>query len=409
VTSTLASGDSARLGRFVAGDPLRGLAALMVFVVHAEFEFAFVAPGLTGIFGDLGERFLTGLAVCVYVFFVLSGYLIARPFVRAYVEGTDMPRVRPYLLNRALRILPAYWVVLTVTLAIDGSLGSSATGVAATYGLLQELFLTPARGLLLQSWTISVEAGFYLLVPAAAFGLVWLTNGLGRRGRLAVVGAALLAAWAASVAFRHSIPATIGPFDKLQLATPAFLWSFLPGIALAALEAGGAETWARRPEARLLPTALLAISAISFVAVVLIGGHPVLQRTVTVAVLGTAMAGALVAAPLVQQWSGRPCWRGLDNAPLRWVGVRSYSLYLIHLGILRSLKDPALDLVSPLGAFFLLLAIGLPISLVLAHLSYEFVERPFLRRRLPWRQSARRTQASATAVAQGRSAPDVPR
>jgi peptidoglycan/LPS O-acetylase OafA/YrhL len=103
----------------------------------------------------------------VSVFFVLSGYLIARPFVRAIVEGEPLPRVRNYLVNRALRILPAYWVVLTAMLLIYDAHGSSAQGVVATYLFGQELFYVPARGLLLQTWSLSVEAGFYLAVPRA--------------------------------------------------------------------------------------------------------------------------------------------------------------------------------------------------------------------------------------------------
>ena len=401
MTATVASAEARRSGRFVAGDPLRGLAALMVVIVHAEYEFAFVSPGLTGIFGDLGERSLTALAVCVYVFFVLSGYLIARPFVRAYVEGRSMPRVRPYLVNRALRIVPAYWVVLTAMLLIYGTLGSSLLGVAGTYGLLQQLFFIPARGVLLQSWTVSVEIFFYVTVPLAAFALAWATRGLGRRGRLRAVALTLLAVWVASILFRHLVPPSVGPLHKLQLSTPAFMWSFIPGIALAVLEVGGAPEAVRRTGARLLPGALLVVSALALVAIVALGSHPALQRTAGVAILASLMAGSLVAAPMVQQWAGRDCWRWLDNRALRWVGVRSYSLYLIHLAVLHGLRTPALELASPLGAFFLILLVGLPAALVLAHLSYELIERPMLRRKLPWRRGGAATNAARAGGGRG--------
>ena len=389
--------------RFVAGDPLRALAALMIVVVHAALQITFFGGGESALFGSAGQDLLVALAWGVSVFFVLSGYLIARPFVRAIVEGEPLPRVRNYLVNRALRILPAYWVVLTAMLLIYGAHGSSPRGVAATYLFGQELFDVPARGLLLQTWSLSVEAGFYLAVPLAALALAWATRGLERRGRLAAVGVTLAVVAVASLLLRQGIADSIGPFEKLYLSLPALLFAFVPGITLATLELGGARERARSARSAGVPLALAALGLAGLAGLVAMGANPATDRSLSVSLLAAGGAGFLVAAPLVLQWSGRRTWRALDNGPLRWVGERSYSLFLIHLPVLNALRPRVLDVASGSTAFVLLLAGGLTLSLVLSHVSYELVEKPFLRRRLAWRrpQSARQTATTSSASASG--------
>ena len=375
-----------RPNRFTAGDPLRALAALAIVLVHVAYQFAFQPGGIGGTLGELPDRFLTALPVAVNVFFVLSGYLIVRPFVRAYLDGEGVPRIGRYLRNRALRILPAYWAVLTVLLLIYGTVGSGLWGVLGTYAFLQNLFLIPARGLFMQTWSVIVEVGFYLLVPLAAIALTALTPRTERRTRVLVVVGTLVAAWLASALLRNAVPETIGPFDKLQFLSLSFLWSFVPGIALATIELTPLRD--RLARVRPLPIVLLAVAVAGYGALMGLHAAPGLERSWAVICATTVASAAIVAAPLTLQWSERPCWRWLDNAPLHWVGVRSYSLYLIHVTVIEELREPVFDVADGWGAFALLLALALPASLLLSHLAYELVERPFLQRRLPWRRPA---------------------
>ena len=322
------------------------------------------------------------------VFFVLSGYLIARPFVQAYVDGDGVPRVGRYLRNRALRIVPAYWAVLTVLLLIYGTVGSGFWGVVGTYAFLQNLFLIPARGLFMQTWSVIVEVGFYLLVPLAAIALTTLTpSGAHRRARLRMVVGTLIAAWLASALLRNAVPETIGPFDKLQFLSLSFLWSFVPGIALATVELTSLRD--RLASLRALPLVLVAIALAGYGALMALRAAPGLERSWAVILASCVASAAIVAAPLMLQWSERSPWRWLDNRPLHWIGVRSYSLYLIHVTVIEELRDPVFDVASGWGALALLLAAGLPVSLLLSHLCYEAVEQPFLQRRVPWRRPPR--------------------
>lgn len=103
-------------GRFPCFDGLRALAALSIVVVHVSAYSG--ADGLSG-FRDLLQRMDAGVAI----FFVLSGFLLYRPFVAAHLHGRAQPATRPYLWRRFLRIYPAYLVVLTVVVYVFGAPG----------------------------------------------------------------------------------------------------------------------------------------------------------------------------------------------------------------------------------------------------------------------------------------------
>jgi peptidoglycan/LPS O-acetylase OafA/YrhL len=380
------------LQRFTAGDPLRALAALGVVLLHAA---QLQSIDTDGAYGNLAGRAFTALPVAVNVFFVLSGYLVARSFVRAYLDGSSQPPLRRYLRRRALRILPAYWVALTVLLWLKGTQGASPEEVLGTYLLLQDLLTLPTNTLFLQIWSVAVEVGFYLLVPLAALALAAGTRQASRTDRARALAVGLLAAWLLSTLVRAQIPQTFGPFGSLGLSLPACLWGFMPGVALALLEQLPRRVPRRRPLVRMLPLALLALAAGGYATLMALNASVTLERSGTVVLAATLFSAAAIAAPLVLQWSGRRCWRWLDNRPLQWLGVRSYSLFLIHAAVIDALTDPVLDRASGWAALGLLLALVLPASVLLAHASYELVERPFLERRLPWRRRVPAAVATA--------------
>src|SRR3954451_18263543 len=93
--------------RFPCFDGLRALAALAVLMTHVAFAGGADAPNVFGVFF---ARMDGGVAV----FFVLSGFLLYRPFVVAHLHERPRPAAGPFLWRRFLRIYPAYWLVLTV-------------------------------------------------------------------------------------------------------------------------------------------------------------------------------------------------------------------------------------------------------------------------------------------------------
>src|SRR3981189_1850523 len=154
--------------RFPLVDGLRAVAALSVLVTHTAF-----LSGFNG-HGELGA-ITARLDVGVALFFVISGFLLYRPFVAARFERRPAPRVTRFARRRALRILPAYWLALTV-LAIWPGLAVVQGGTWwVYYGLLQDLRVPWIQGGLKAAWSLGVEVQFYLLLPLYAIACArWL-------------------------------------------------------------------------------------------------------------------------------------------------------------------------------------------------------------------------------------------
>jgi peptidoglycan/LPS O-acetylase OafA/YrhL len=311
------------------------------------------------------------MRVSIYVFFALSGYLISRPFLAAYTVGASRPSIRDYAANRALRIVPAFWVVMALYLSWDQAWkAGGADGVLAALGFAQT-FDTTRAAVLPQAWTLDLEVSFYALIGV----LGWLSGSpLGRaargcRRRMLFVLATIVTAYVGSLFLKHLAGRPIdNSYDIAQ-----YLFAFLPGVALAAVEPALARRlrqspyggwWARGA----LALALALLAAEVYAPARLHGLHLLLAS------LGTS---ALVGAALALQWATGRCWRALGSRPLRWLGVRSYGIYLIHLGLIGHLLA-RLGGHAP-GVTFLLLvgATGL-LSAALADLLWRFVERPAL-------------------------------
>ncbi len=369
---------------FQAGDALRALAALSVAVYHFAY-FAVQgseARGFDGGFGEIPGHAIGALELGLYVFFVLSGYLIAGPFVRAFVEGSAFPRVRDYARNRFLRIVPPLWVVFTVLWVVHGTYGASWDEMASIYLFAQTYNPSIAAYLVGPAWTLGVELAFYALVPLAAWGAVRLARGHGdaaRRRRMVLALAA--GVWVASIALRE-----LGPESEMwRRSPPALLFAFMPGVALAALQTGVRGVAAPGRIAGGLLGGALALYAV-YAATVPAAFPPV--PGVGPAVLASLGSGMLVAAPMVLEWAGRSPGRVATSGVARWLGERSYGLYLIHQGVIVSLLEWGDLGTRPWPRLAEALAIGLPASLALAALLHVAVERPLMRRRHAWRRQA---------------------
>ncbi len=151
--------------RYPLLDSLRGVAALTVFGAHA-FLFLF-AEGI-GRDSPLVTRLDPGIAI----FLLLSAFLLYRPFAQARLDGTEPPATVPFFIRRLLRIVPVYWVVLTVVALYFGfSYVAAPGGVVTFYGFLQIYDVENITRGVGQAWTICVEMTFYLLLPVWAWAL----------------------------------------------------------------------------------------------------------------------------------------------------------------------------------------------------------------------------------------------
>ncbi len=230
--------------RLAAGDGLRAIAALSVLVFHAAIATLLWKLGhgsvngegtphqFEPIFGPLAPLFVN-MRAGIYIFFALSGYLLTRSFLSWWEMDTPMPSVKRYARNRALRIIPAFWVVAAIYITWDHLWGVGWRGLLAVFGFSSNYYSTEAANAVGQAWTLDIEVAFYILIPIVA-GVALL---LGRKPstpqrRLAFVLGLLLLAYAGSLYCKHLAG---NPID-LTYNLADYLFAFVPGIALAAAE-----------------------------------------------------------------------------------------------------------------------------------------------------------------------------
>src|SRR4051812_10157309 len=155
---------NARATRFPHFDSLRAIAAMSVAITHMA-AYSAMETGHT-----LVGPYVARLDCGVTIFFLISGFLLYRPFVRARMSGDPQMDTKAYAWRRFLRIAPAYWVALTLAVIILGLPGVfTATGIPEYYGLLQVYQPGTVVGGLSQAWSVSVELSFYALLPIWAW------------------------------------------------------------------------------------------------------------------------------------------------------------------------------------------------------------------------------------------------
>src|SRR5688572_30220512 len=165
----------------------------------------------------------------VTLFFLLSGFLLYRPFVAARLEGRPPVRIRDYTRRRVLRIVPAYWVALTL-LALWPGLPAFWDGPWwRSYTFTQIYWPESTVQGIFPAWTLCIEISFYLVLPFLAVALGRLA---GRRWKveLALLGVLALA----SIALRTTLEASGGGYAA-QNTLACYLDWFCVGMALAVL------------------------------------------------------------------------------------------------------------------------------------------------------------------------------
>ncbi|HZQ57246.1 MAG TPA: acyltransferase [Acidimicrobiales bacterium] len=359
-----------RARRDTSLDVLRTVAALGVVATHARW-LAHVPSGRTSSFWDaLHASAWGGTRTTVYLFFALSGFLIARPFVTALLDGRPLPQWRGYARRRVARIVPAYWLAFTAFLVFGFATGATALNVADHYLLVHNEVPGDAGNLLPVAWTLGIEASFYLAVPLVAV--------LVRRRHRRPIGQGRMLAWvggltAASVAlhlavFTRPLPTGWGSVEQYTL--PAQFLFFAPGVALAVAEHGR-----RRP---LLSPAAVALGGAAAAAgwVGCMYLFVVSHVRAGVSSLGFAVLSGLVLC--LARWSREPA-SPLGRA-MAWVGTVSYGLYLWHWLVMRAMYGWWGAAFKGTGTISwpLSTAIVLALSLPLAAASWQFVERPLM-------------------------------
>jgi peptidoglycan/LPS O-acetylase OafA/YrhL len=360
-----------RARRNAAIDGLRAVAALSVVGYHA---WLYTTPGVTTAHRDtLSAQILHELRLGLVLFFVLSGFLLYRPWVRSALSGGPEPRLRTYLLRRAARILPAYYLAVVGSIALLWGL-NGATGVRLppadmlwTFAVFAQNF-SDATVLRLDPplWTLAVEVSFYLVLPALGW-LALRVRGSGRAGQLAVPLAFLLLGIAYNRALFAPGPSALWPTKVLPAMAPYFAAGMLAAVLAEGRTAGRAMT-----RALLAGGTLLVVGDAWWAA----DGATHGSHSIWLHVLRDLPAGAGFACIIAGVARSLRPPRLLRLRPVVWLGHVSYGVYLWHVPLLVFLRAKGALPLSTQGALVTIL----PLTLAIAALSWHFVERPLQER-----------------------------
>jgi peptidoglycan/LPS O-acetylase OafA/YrhL len=342
-------------------DAMRALAVLAVFGYHAGLDWV---PG-----GFLG----------VDVFFVISGYLITSLLLREF-RSTDHIELGRFWLRRARRLLPAVGVLIAVAMIVSaiaepnqidqirGDALASLFYFANWHFIFEhnsyfEGFGRPS--LFTHLWSLSVEEQFYLFWPLVfAAGMKLFGRGRLLLGVLAGAVGSVVLAW---ILFDPGHDAS-----RVYYGTDTHAVGLLAGVALA-LVWSPVELRTHRSFGPLVGPILDTLGVIALGYLILSFVH---VHDYDLALWHGGYAWVAVATALLVAALAHPAARlgGIIGRPaLLWLGLRSYSFYLWHWPVL-AMTRPGIDVDLPRG---ILIPLQLVLCLVLADLSYRFVELPF--------------------------------
>ena len=384
-------------GRRLLGlDGLRGFAATSV-LIHHVFQYLGDPDGSGAIY-SVGALLTHGLTL----FFVLSGFLLFRPFASAILVGSRPPSLARYFRNRGFRIFPAYVVILFVAwvlgVAVTGHSGDGSIALGRTDALtsiadltmLQTLFPPTVLTGISVAWSLTTELTFYLLLPVLFLAARWLIRSGVNRLVAVVAPAAVLAviSYVAKAvvgiaksglspeqAYDFSWGATwTAVLDRSILVQgDLFAYGMVAAIVVTFLQGRG-----------LTRTATGARILLAGSALVLIGFAVVVSSVYSTSLVG-AGAAAIVLVTVLPDANGRSSnllARVLEFNPLWYLGLISYSMYLWHTPVIWWIRERGLYEDSPIGVL-ISCTVVLVVTVALSTITYFAVERPALRLKSP--------------------------
>lgn len=347
-------------------DGLRFLALGGVYLLHLNHYLMINAPQIPAAEHSLMTWSLEYGAFGVQLFFVISGFILSLPFARHYLAGGRPVSMRAYFLRRLTRLEPPLIVnlvllTLLMVLALHRPLAELLPHCAATCVYVHSAIFGVASPINPVTWSLEVEAQFYIAMPLLAKVFSIRSTGLRRSvliGGMIVFGA-----------FSRSFPSA---------TLPAQLAHFLGGFLLA-------DFWLGEWGGRLTPRRgfdVLAITSGVTLCLVLfwhrsIPGSDVLMPILLLAFCATSLSSNLVAG-FLRHW-----------IPVT-LGGMCYTFYLYHVAVLSGLMrftGKWVTVQDQLLAYLTHFVIATPVVVAVSALMFALVERPFMAWRPKWARS----------------------
>jgi len=328
-----------KAGHQSALDGLRGWAVLLVLIGHAFNQG--LAPVLEGsllIRGKIG----------VYLFFIISAYLLDRQIIRVWREGRgDAAYWRYYASRRFLRIYPPFVLALLVFRWANSS--GLPVVIRSPQEIVEHVLLLRGDHIF---WSIPTEFVYYLISPVIIAGFAFVLRWSPRAIFTAIVVLAL-----GSLALDHWIE-----FSRHH--TLKYLSVFMYGLAIASFQSLAPKRFEVWTKHAVMPW--LGAGAVLVLALWSLRADGFTSSEVFLPV------GALLSVVMLSAFGTNGMARFLSWAPFRLIGAWSYSLYLFHIPILMWVKTWELPVGAQFFSFLLL-------SLMAGFLLHVTVERSFLK------------------------------
>lgn len=384
--------------RLAGLDFMRAFACLLVLAVHLFQKLD--APGLRGSWRFAYDFFIMGSAG-VGVFFLLSGFLLARPFWLAYDTGEAVPDLRQYAVRRAARIIPGFYLSLIISFVLSITLFAvPVTGELVFRFIVGFLFLGELHPITLfpveyngPLWSIGMEVFSYALMPIAFLAVFSLRGKLGGwRGRILFAVVIGLAIYVHSLIRAH-VPVyyegrgwQFGNIGGAKEWMPKFNpIGFFVFFAMGSLAAGLSVLWNR---GRTLFADALALVGLALAIAQLWPtrmprlpeAYGWLQMPYAFPMFHLGIGLALLAFP-----HSRYLGAILDNPPVRYFAKVSFGIYIWHMLVIeltRALVDSNYKWggIRDTNSWLLFSGLVVSVTLIVASASWYLLEKPVLER-----------------------------
>ena len=374
--------ESQKSHRNLALDSLRGFSTILIVVYHT-----FSASGYPAAHAESFGAYIGRLNVGVAIFFLLSGFLIFRPFAQVLIHNLPLPEVRSFYLKRAARIIPGYWFALFFLAGIDSLTIPNASGFLRNIFLVNPFTTSNVFSGIRQSWTLSVELSFYLLVPVFVLLLLQQSMRKNRPISISTLFLAISLLFIGTYVFRLFHHLTHFWFlETANIWLPSHMDTIGLGMSIAVL--------VEAPETSRLASKIRTIianhSGLLFLCSILVWMLSA-NINMTIGIVQAdfhidllchflySIASLLLVAPLCVAPKSL-LTKILSLRLFAWLGTISYGIYLWHMAFLGgNFAEKYMPYTENDGQVLLRFLVVLPASIAIASLSYYVLERPIMR------------------------------